>query len=62
MKYTEFPNDKISPRDSHGRVIGGGTYYIIYLIRMLLLLVTFPIRAVIYMFNPFAAKNVRIKD
>jgi hypothetical protein len=62
MKYTEFPDDKISPRDSNGRVIGGGTYYIIYLIRMLLLLVTFPIRAVIYILNPFAAKNVRIID
>jgi hypothetical protein len=62
MKYESFPNDKISPRDSKGQVIGGGMYFIINLIRMLLLLVTFPIRAVIYMLNPFAPKNIRIKD
>lgn len=62
MKYESFPEDKISPRDSNGQVIGGGMYFIIHVIRMLLLLVTFPIRAVIYIFNPFASKNVRIKD
>lgn len=62
MKYESFPNDKISPRDSKGQVIGGGMYAIIHLIRMLLLLVTFPVRAVIYILNPFAPKNIRIKD
>ena len=62
MKYESFPGDKISPRDSKGQVIGGGMYFIINLIRMLLLLVTFPIRALIYILNPFAPKNIRIKD
>ena len=58
----QFPNDNISPRDHEDKVIGGGAYAIVHLIRMLLLLVTFPIRAVIYMLNPFAPKNIRIKD
>lgn len=57
----DFPNDHISPRNHEGRVIGGGAYYLIYLIRSVLLLVTFPIRAIIYILNPFAPKNIRIK-
>jgi|688.fasta_scaffold25088_18 hypothetical protein len=62
MIRKDFPKDNISPRDQEGRVIGGGAYAIINFIRMILLLVTFPIRAFIYMLNPFASKNVRIKN
>jgi len=61
MMHTDFPKDNISPRNHEGKVIGGGMYFIIHVIRMLLLLVTFPIRAVIFIFNPFAPKNIRIK-
>lgn len=61
MKEREFPNDNISVRDSEGKVINGGAYFIIHIIRNILLLVTFPIRAVIYILNPFAPKNIRIK-
>lgn len=57
----DFPKDNISMRNSEGRVIDGSAYAIINIIRMILLLVTFPIRAVIYILNPFAAKNIRIK-
>lgn len=62
MIRRDFPKDNISPRNHEGKVIGGGMYFIIHVIRMLLLLVTFPIRALIYMINPFATRNVRIKD
>lgn len=62
MTHRDFPRDNISPRNHEGKVIGGGIYFIINLLRMLLLLVTFPIRALIYMINPFATMNVRIKD
>lgn len=57
----DFPKDNISPRDSQGNVIGGGAYFLISLIRNILLLITFPIRAIVFAINPFAPRNVRIK-
>lgn len=56
-----YPEDHISLRKDSGEIINGGAYFIIHLIRMILLLITFPIRALIYILNPFAPKNIRIK-
>jgi len=53
--------DNISMRDMTGRPIETGASWIIYVIRGIILLITFPIRAIFYILNPFAAKNVRIK-
>lgn len=53
--------DDISYKDIHGKPINQSVYFIVMVIRGLFLLITFPIRALIYILNPFAAKNIRIK-
>ena len=53
--------DNISARDSDGKIINGSMFFIASIVRRILLLITFPIRAIFYILNPFAAKNIRIK-
>lgn len=54
-------DDKISTRDIHGEPINQSVYFIVMVIRNLILLVTFPFRAIAYILNPFAAKSIKIK-
>jgi hypothetical protein len=53
--------DNISARDSDGKIINGSMFFIARFIRGIILLITFPFRAIGYILNPFAAKNIRIK-
>jgi hypothetical protein len=60
-QFTLNMEDNISARDSNGQIINGSMFAIARFIRGIILLITFPIRAIFYILNPFSAKNIRIK-
>jgi hypothetical protein len=49
--------DNYSVRDINGRPIDTGTPFIIGILRNIVLLITFPIRAFFYFLNPFPTKD-----
>jgi hypothetical protein len=54
--------DNWSITKKSGQRIDTGMPWILGVIRNIILLITFPIRAFFYIINPFAAKNIRIKE
>ena len=49
--------DNISMKDKNGRTIDTGMFGIIYLLRLVILLITFPLRMFFFFLNPFPTKN-----
>lgn len=53
--------DEISFRNSNGKPVDTTLFFTAKIIRSVLLLVTFPIRVLLYWFNPFDGKKIRIQ-
>ena len=53
--------DEISFRDSNGKPIDTTLFFTAKIIRGVLLLITFPIRVLLYWFNPFDGKRIKIQ-
>lgn len=53
--------DEISFKDIHGKPTDTTLAFTAQIIRWCLLLVTFPIRVILYWFNPFDGKRIKIQ-